>query len=319
MADYSFGGSPFSSRLPTWRAIACLSVFFLHPAGAADLTKTLIFGRSVSGPVPVFDHGYMLFLRESTPAVEIWGPDGLLHFFSAVETPHGASVDSIAVDSDGSAAAGFAFWISDTVHGGIAYFNPSGTQTRFVDTGAYVPAHVSFDKNHSLWTFGYTRRPDGGEDHGDYMTFRRYSLNGTEVGRYVPRSMLASRGLSSGTPSLGGLHLKATADRVGALVSYRADSLKKAWVELAIDDGHLIGIWPLGRDQQDGVALTSDGRLCRAVIEKTKTGIDCLDRSTGKWKRTGELLMGAQLMGADEDQLVFMVGEGMIRLNWIKP
>lgn len=313
-------GLPFPSRHTGLFATAWLSIFIPPTAGATDITKTLILARSLgTEPVPAFDHGYMLFFRENSPAVEIWGPDGLQHFFSSVDTPAGASVYSVAVDSDGSAAAGLAFWSPDMPHGGIAYFDPSGKQIRFVDTGAYTPSHLSFDKNHALWTFGWMRGADNREERSDYMMFRKYSAGGIEAGRYGPRSMLISRRLSSGYQSLGGWKLKATGDRVGALASYRADSSEEAWVELAIDDGHLIGIWPLGRDRYDGLAFTGDDKLCRAVPEKTKTGIDCLDRSSGDWKRTGELPISAQLMGADEDKLVFMRAEGVIRLHWVKP
>ena len=160
---------------------------------------------------------------------------------------------------------------------------------------------------------------DSGEEQSDYMTFRKYSARGTEMGRYIPRSMLSSRGLDSGYPVIGGWHLKAAGDRVGALASYRADSSKQAWVELAVDDGHLIGIWPLGRDQHDGLAFTSDDKLCHAVLDKTQSRIDCLDRSTGTWKHTGEVPVRGLLVGAEEDQLVFMGGEGVIRLYWVRP
>jgi hypothetical protein len=293
-----------------------LSLFLLLPALAADPSKTLIVGRGAVGdPVPAFDHGFMTFTRPTSAAVEVWGPDGLEHFFGSVENPNGAYVSGIAVDADGSAAASIGFLGPETFNGGIAYFDPSGKQTRFVDTGSYRPAHLCFDKNHSLWTFGWMRDVNGYEERGDYMMFRRYSGDGTEAGTYGPRSVAAARGLDSGHTVLGGWHLKAIGDRVGALASYRADSSEHGWIELGIDDGHIIGIWPLGRDLQGGMAFTDDAKLCRQAPGKSISGIDCLDRTTGKWKHAGDAPVRG-LLGADGDELVFMRGEGVIHLFW---
>ena len=297
-----------------------LSLLLLLPAWAADPTKTLIVGRSAAGqPVPIFDHGYMLFTRMASSAVEVWGPDGLEHFFSSVENPYGAQVSSIAVDTDGSAAASVAFFGPEIPNGCIAYFDSSGKQTRFVKTERYMPTALSFDKNHSLWTFGWMRDANGYEDNREYMMFRKYSSERAEIGRYGPSSLAAVRGLNSGHGGLGRCYLKAIADRVGALVSYRADTSDHAWIELGIDDGHLMGIWPLGRDLQNGMAFTEDAKLCRQVPGKTISGIDCLDRISGKWKHIGEAPVRGYLLGADGEELVFMRGEGVINLFWAKP
>ncbi len=297
-----------------------LSLLLLLPAWAADPTKTVIVGRGTAGqPMPAFDHGYLVFTRMASSAVELWGPDGLEQFFSSIENPYGAHVSSIAVDTDGSAAAGFGFPGPEIPNGGIAYFDASGKQTRFVNTERYMPTALSFDKNHSLWTFGWMRDANGYEDIHEYMMFRRYSPDGIEVGRYGPRSLAAARGLNSGYGGLGGWYLKAIGDRVGALVSYRANSSEHAWIELGIDDGHVIGIWALGRDLQNGRAFTDDAKLCRQAPGKTISSIDCLDRITGKWKHIGDSPVRGYLLGADGEELVFMRGEGVINLYWAKP
>jgi hypothetical protein len=296
-----------------------LSLLLLLPVWASEPTKTVTFGRGSQGmPVPAFDQGYLLFTMLSG-GFEVWGPDGLLRFVATVEDPPGASVTSLAVDSDGSVAAGFGYPGPQGFYGGIAYFNPSGKQTRFVDTGKYMPAHVCFDRYHSLWTFGWQRDPsDDHEQTRDYMMFRKYSAAGNETGRYGQRSIMPSRGLSPGGQSLGLWRLRAANDRIGALAdSGKISSENRVWIELGFD-GQLIGKRNMGRDLQGGMAFTSDARLCRQTLGKKMPGIECFDRGTGVWKDAGDAPVGGVLLGAQGDELVFGRDEGVLRLYWVK-
>jgi hypothetical protein len=296
-----------------------LSLFLLLPAWAGEPEKTVILGRGSHGtPVPAFDQGYLLFTMHGS-GFEVWGPDGFLRFFASVENPPGASVTTLAVDSDGSVAAGFAYLGRQAISGGIAYFDPSGKQTQFVDTGKYMPAHVCFDHDHSLWTFGWQRDPSSDyEETRDYMMFRKY-LGGKETGRYGPRSIMPARGLEPGSPSLGLWRLRVANDRVGAMAYSGATSDNRVWVELGLD-GHLIGKWAMGRDLQGGLAFTSSARLCRQTpAGKAKTpGIECLDRGTSAWEHAGDSPVPGLLLGADGDELVFSRNDGVITLHWAK-
>jgi hypothetical protein len=297
-----------------------LSLFLLLPAWGGESGKSVIFSHGAYGPVPTLDQGYLLFTQQmGGPGFEVFGPDGLLRFFTSVENPHGASVTSVAADSDGSVAAGFAFLGQQGISGGIAYFDPSGKQTRFVDTGKYMPAHVCFDRNHALWTFGWQRNPSTDNDETrDYMMFRKYS-DGKETGRYGPRSIMPATGMTPGAGSRGMLRLRVADDRVGAVAYYGATSDNRMWIELGLD-GHLIGKWPMGRDLQGGLAFTSSARLCRQTAPgKAKlSGIECLDRDTGSWKHAGDAPVSGLLLGADGDELVFSRGDGVITLHWAK-
>jgi hypothetical protein len=222
------------------------------------------------------------------------------------------------VDSDGSVAAGFAYPGPQRYSGGIAYFDPSGKQTRFADTGKYMPAHVCFDRDHSLWTFGWQRDSSGdNEERSDYMMFRKYSPGGEEAGRYGLRSILPARGLAPGGQSLGLWRLRVADDRVGALADSGQTSSENVWIELGLD-GHLIGKWNMGRDLHGGLAFTSDARLCRQTPGKTVPGIECFDRRTGVWKNAGDAPVSGVLLGAQGDELVFSRDEGVIRLYWVK-
>jgi len=297
-----------------------LSLFLLLPAWAGESGKSVIFSHGAYGPVPTFDQGYLLFTQQmGGPGFEVFGPDGLLRFFTSVENPHGARVTSVAADSDGSVAAGFAFLGQQGISGGIAYFDSSGKQTQFVDTGKYMPAHVCFDRNHSLWTFGWQRDPSTDYDETrDYMMFRKYS-GGKEMGRYGPRSIMPARGLNPGAPSLGLWRLRVADDRIGAIADSGATSENPVWIELGLD-GHVIGTWPMGRDLRGGLAFTSSGRLCRQTpAGKAKlSGIECLDRNSGSWKHAGDAPVQGLLLGADGDELVFSRGDGVITLHWAK-
>jgi hypothetical protein len=297
-----------------------LSLLLLLPTWAIEPSKTVMFGRGYQAmSAPTFDQGYLLFTKPLSGSFEVWGPDGLQRFFATVENPPGASVASLAVDSDGSVAAGFGFRGPEGVSGGIAYFDPSGKQTRFVDTGKYLPAHVCFDRNHSLWTFGSQRDSSGDyEEPSDYMMFRKYSADGKEAGRYGPRSIMPTRGLEPGGAQGGLWRLRVADDRVGALAYSGKSSLdNQVWIELGLD-GRLIGKWTMGRNLQGGLAFTRDARLCRQTPGKTMPGIECFDRGTGVWKEAGDAPTSGLLLGAQGDELVFSRDEGVIRLYWVK-
>ena len=279
----------------------------------------VMVGRAYEGTVPAFDQGFLLFVAPRSGSFEVWGPDGSRRYFGTVENPPGAEVMSLAVDSDGSVAAGIAFSGSQGLSAGIAYFDSSGKQTRFIDTGRYGPAHVCFDRNHSLWTFGSQGDSSGdGEEPSDYMMFRKYSADGKEAGRYGPRSIVPARGLTPGGASIGAWRLRVADDRVGALAeSGNSGGANQVWIELGLD-GHLIGKWPLGRDLQGGLAFTSDARLCRQTPGKTMPGIQCFDRGTRAWKNAGDAPVAGILLGAQGDELVFSRNEGLIGLYWVK-
>jgi hypothetical protein len=279
-----------------------------------------MFGRGYrSDTVPTFEQGYLLF-KVRTGGFEVFGPDGVRRFFAVVENPAGSTVMSLAADSDGSIAVGLAFPGPQGFNGGIAYFDPSGKQTRFVDTGKYRPAHICFDRDHSLWTFGEQRdSSNDSEERSDYMMFRKYSVDGKETGRYGPRSIVPWRGLTPGGPSIGPWILRVVDDRVGALAeSGNSDLTHQVWIELGLD-GHLIGTWATGKDLLGGLAFTSDARLCRQTPRKPMPRIQCLDRDTGVWKDAGEAPVSGVLLGAQGDELVFSDGDkDVVRLYWVK-
>ena len=121
--------------------------------------------------------------------------------------------------------------------GGIDFRDSSGTLTRTIKTGRYVPAHISFAEDHSLWSFGYqldaadASRPD----QKGYMTVRKYLANGNEAGAYLPRSLFPP-GLE---PADAGWQRSSSItvahDRVGLWATSGESGDQTEWVELDLN------------------------------------------------------------------------------------
>src|SRR4029077_18443446 len=171
---------------------------------------------------PAFDKGYLLFTNEPS-GIEVWGPDGRLVFQTILTSPPGARVMSVAVDSDGTVAVGVAYaGALQGYEGGIAILDRSGKELRFVETDRYLPSHVCFDAKHALWTFGWQRNivQNSTADSQDYFLFRKYSVDGKQLGAYAVRSLFPRPGLEPGYSSLGLWRLRISDDRIGAIAYF---------------------------------------------------------------------------------------------------
>ena len=91
---------------------------------------------------PTFDHGYLV-VYDSDHRLNVFAPDGTLMYSVAAKVPGSdwALIENGAVDSDGTMAAAFRGVSSVGVPGGggIALFDRTGSQIRFLDTGSYLP------------------------------------------------------------------------------------------------------------------------------------------------------------------------------------
>ena len=56
--------------------------------------------------------------------------------------------------------AGLAWGAPGNQKVGIAFFDSSGTQTRLIDTGNYIPTAFVFAPDHSIWMTGWARKPN---------------------------------------------------------------------------------------------------------------------------------------------------------------
>jgi hypothetical protein len=98
------------------------------------------------------------------------------------------NIENVAVDSDGTVALAIRA-VAGRLNrgGGIALFDPKGKQSRFFDTGEYLPTQVAFGPDHSVWAIGYLGETAGANTR-DYPILRKYAQDGQELGAFLPRS-----------------------------------------------------------------------------------------------------------------------------------
>src|SRR5581483_12405031 len=108
-----------------------------------------------------------------------YAPDGVFAMEKTVSLPGAArpSVMDVDFDSDGKIAVSASGLGASGFRAGIVVLDPAGHETRFIDTGRYLPAHLAFAPDHSIWTLGWERdavdpvRPDK----QDYRIVRQFS------------------------------------------------------------------------------------------------------------------------------------------------
>ena len=293
------------------------------PGGEIQPGKEVFFGRGFGAdPLPAFDKGYLLFPGHGG-RLTVYGPDGILHFDADVRNPAGgsASIMNAAVDSDGTVAVTAAHIASSGPSGGIAFLDSAGKPTRFIPTGQYMPAHLTFDRDHSLWVFGWQRdSAHAAEDPQDYFQVRKFSKDGTEIGAYLPRSLFPGKLKPFGGQR--GLWLaRAASDRIGALAHPSDAGHDPEWIELDLE-GKLIGRWKLGRRLDGGLAYTSDARLFTRWWDRKsrKPLLWRLDKEASAWVGVEDPLpedefRAGLLLGADGNDLVF-AEQGGFRMRW---
>ncbi len=297
---------------------AFIGLLLLAPFGAIAATNEVTFdGLGMSNPTPSFDNGYVVGWSQSgQESVTLYAPNGHKLFeISALKLPDGTDAGSLsaAVDTDGTLA--LAYWAQGGARGGIALLDQTGKPVRFIETQPFMPSQVCFAPDHSIWMFGDQQpRPAT-----DFLTFRRYSREGRQLGAFILRSELPAwegGGLDQVLAPFHGLwRLRAIQDRIGAIL--RVAPFKWAWVELDLD-GKLIGQWTYTGSMAEWfvpAAFTSSGSLYgRRWVDKQRAGLGAFDMATGTWQ-TLSFSSEGNLIGAQGDRLVFQRGD---QLRWIQ-
>jgi hypothetical protein len=300
---------------------ALLSIFCLCTSAESDPFREVRFQaeRLDHQVVPAFYKGYIYWVGPKGPdnQVLIFAPDGLLAF--RFETQHG-TVGSVAVDSDGRLAVA---WKSEH-GGGIDLRDSSAALTKTIETGRYLPAHLSFAEDHSLWSLGMQRdAADPERPAKDYQMVRRYLPDGTEAGAYLPRSLFPPRSYPLGLePAMWwwqrSSSIVAAHDRVGLWIYSGDNDIETEWVELDLN-GNLLGRWPLDPFYRNTrMAFTTDGRVFVQYFdpEAEANRLCTLDRASSAWEPVKSPPSG-YLEGADGDALVFSdFGFGPLHLRW---
>jgi hypothetical protein len=270
--------------------------------------------------MPTFDHGYLV-AYDRDQSVAVYASDGSLRYKVSVHGPDGSEawIDNAAVDADGTLAVPVEYRLSYNVPGrglislrggGIAIFDPSGVEARFIDTRCDSwPTQVAFDTDHSLWTIG---RPDHTKAAltADYLTLRHYSQNGEQVGAFLPRASFPHPDDPQREPlilpSIGLWELRVANEQVEVILE-RA----KLWVETDLN-GQETGRWDTGNNGSRPRAFTQDGRAWRQAGKQVMV----FDRSSGVWSKPVFQVAEGELIGADGNSLVFFMPD-KDTLRWI--
>lgn len=196
-------------RTPALLVLFGLTVWAADNGPVRESSAPAIIGLAMTA----FYNGY-LYSTEPHHVLTVFAPDGN-ELFSLPLPGHGngnVSVESVAVDSNGMLAVAW----RDTPNAGIDIREASGTLLRTIDTGRYVPAHLSFAANHALWAFGWQRDPEvpNTADKRDYPTVKKYSMDGKEVGAYLSKALFEA-GLPPGMSESQRRRITVTDDRVG--------------------------------------------------------------------------------------------------------
>lgn len=272
----------------------------------------------VGGSMPGFYNGY-LFSAEPRHVLTLFGPDGH-ELFSLPIPGHGngngkAYIKSVAIDSDGTLAVAWA----DGPNAGIDIRDLSGTLIHSIDTGGFLPTHLSFGAGQSLWALGWQRdAARWSVEKQDHAILRKYSMDGKETGAYLPKSLFPP-GLPPALDGWQARRITVTADRVGVEVISGKTGNQREWVELDLN-GNVTGRWRLDLlDEFPGVAFTSDDQ---AYVHRYNRNAESqqvfrLNRATSTW----DLVKAPNLAlyGADGDKLVFAQWpDGVMHLSWFQ-
>jgi hypothetical protein len=269
----------------------------------------------VSSHMPGFYNGY-LYSCEPHHVLTLFAPDGH-EIFSLPFEGHGngkVAVESIAVDSDGTLAVAW----QDRPNAGIDIRNLSGKLVRSIDTGLYVPAHLSFGQDHSLWALGWQRDASdpATSDGRDYPIVRKYSIDGKEIRAYLSKSLFAE-GLPPGMAERQARRITVTANRVGLEVVSGNVGNQREWVEMDLN-GNVQGRWKLDPwNKFPGVAFTSNNQAYVHRYNRKTNAMEMykLNRATSTWDHVNGPDM--ELYGADGDQLVFARWpDNLMHLSW---
>jgi hypothetical protein len=297
---------------------------------AADAPREIVYHgvdlRGGAGSLyPTFDGGYLFQMDSAGGApptlLAVFGPDGEMEYRVSVRASDGsiAYMKRAAADTDGTVIV--SVWYggyggsAPIKGGGIAFFDKSGAQTRFLDTGQFIPNGLCFGPDHSVWTVGAQFRSRDEENHSDYALVRKYSVDGEQVGSYLSRSSFPE-GLPPGDAGIW-TWIKAANDRIGVMTTPGEDSRNPVFIELDLQ-GKEIGRWKVKPPERTvNWAYTADGRLFASrYVPGEPKNLFTFDKTSESWRATASSAGNAVLLGADGNNLVYHDGRGADHENW---
>lgn len=309
-----------------------LSLLTLSAAMAGSVSREVTYASAPVmgiGSVPYFERGYLIY-RHQGSRIEIHGPDGQKLFGGTLECPQGkvqCGVSAVAADGKGMIAVGIAHASSGAEANVIRLMTAQGRETRLIKVAWFVPTRLCFDARGDLWAMGWERDADDREIASgvDYATVRKFSAEGKELGRYLPRSLWPGKVTSPASAAIGYWWMAAAKESVGALAYPNHADHAPEWVEWDLE-GRLIARTPLPDIENHGFAYTADGVLyARFQVGKSKYELRRMERGTGRWTAVKsnlpeeELGRPGFLQGGDGEALVYRVSTGAPVLRWVKP
>jgi|GEM_PF-2450395 len=262
------------------------------------------------GPVS-YNGGFIL--NWDSPAytqVSIYGPDRKIEYSNALRTSDGWFYDVWALDSDGIAARGSTWQGPGKHEGRIELLDRAGKPVQTIKTGSYLPQHVVFAPDHTLWTIGYEEDYDSRAE--DFNVLRHYARNGEEIGQGLPWLQIAVdfNAYSSFQACLGCNQLYATNDRIGFWLHLYEG--RGTWIEISTA-GTLLGKYDLGKYHElyyQPRAMTAGGSVYARIFKEDRfNGWAVLDRSKNRWRRVSGYPKGV-IIGSDRENIIFSQHDG---------
>lgn len=288
------------------RAVLPLLLSLTFVIRCAGQTPAIAQYENLPG-VALYNNGYLLsWDSPKYSEVTLYGRDTQPDY-SAAEYKDGVFHVAWTVDSDGVAAT--TYQARQAWEGRIDLLDPSGKVTRTINTGSYIPEHVAFAPDHTIWTVGYHAGNDGSGE--DFNVLYHYARTGQELRQALLWSQIAGD-LNSYTALqsiLGGRWLYVANDRIGFYsLSHYGHS---TWIEVSFS-GVLLGKYDLGNYGEVSyvpVALTAGGSVYAAIYKDNRFhGWAALDRSNNAWRKIAGYPKG-KIIGSDGETLVFSKSE----------
>ncbi len=258
------------------------------------------------GPATMYNSGYLVSWNSPEyTEVTVFGRKAEPIYAVNERKGKGSYHYAWAIDSDGVAAR--ATQAEDAWEGRIELLDLHGNPMHTIKTGAYMPEHLAFGPDHSLWTVGCEAGNDGMSG-TDFNVVRRYSRAGDELGRMLAWSEMASN-LNSYTalqPLVGGRRFFVSKDRIG--FTLLTGTGHPEWIEASLA-GEIAGRYELGDVagfSYQPVAMTDSGDVYAAIYkEQRRDGWALLDKSSRSWKKLAAYPEG-QIIGSELNEVVFL-------------
>ena len=242
--------------------------------------------------------------------VSIYGPDRSIAYSNAIRGSEGSFYGVWALDSDGIAARGSAWDGRGKREGRIELLDRAGKPIQTIKTGSYLPQHVVFAPDHTLWTIGYEDNYESRAE--DFNVLHHYARNGEEIGQGLPWLQIAGdyKAYTSLQLCLGCNQFFATNERIGFWVHLYEGH--ETWIETSTE-GTLLGKYDLhpSSDLSYGPrAMTAGGSVYAKIFKEEQfNGWAVLDRSKNRWRRVSGYPKGV-IIGSDGENIIFSQHDG---------